>query len=81
LLQSNIKVNAIAPGGVKTPMLDYLAGEFSKKGVDIMSFGNMHFGGWATPQDIAGMALYLASDESRCVHGAALLIDGGLTAS
>jgi NAD(P)-dependent dehydrogenase (short-subunit alcohol dehydrogenase family) len=79
--QANIKVNAIAPGGVQTPMLDYLATEFNKKGVDIMAFGSNQLGGWSRPEDIAHMALYLASDESRSVHGAALLIDGGLTAA
>ncbi len=78
---ANIRVNAIAPGGVQTNMLDYLKEEFAKKGVDINAFSNMQLGGWATPADIAAMALFLASDESRQVHGAALLIDGGLTAS
>lgn len=77
----NIRVNAIAPGGVKTSMLDYLSSEFAKKGVDINAFSNMQLGGWATPADIAAMALFLASDESRQVHGAALQIDGGLTAA
>jgi len=33
------------------------------------------------PQDIADVALFLASDESRTVHGAALLVDGGYTAA
>jgi NAD(P)-dependent dehydrogenase (short-subunit alcohol dehydrogenase family) len=66
---------------VKTAMLDYLAEEFSKRGININSFENMHMGGWCKPEDIAYMALYLASDESRTVHGAALLIDGGLTAA
>jgi NAD(P)-dependent dehydrogenase (short-subunit alcohol dehydrogenase family) len=78
---SNIKVNAIAPGGVQTAMLDYLTEEFAKKGIDIKAFGNMQLGGWCTPEDIALMAVYLASDESRVVHGAALQIDGGLTAA
>ena len=78
---ANIRVNAIAPGGVKTSMLDYLSSEFSKKGIDINAFSNMQLGGWATPEDIAAMALFLASDESRQVHGAALQIDGGLTAA
>ena len=78
---SNIRVNAIAPGGVKTDMLKYLSDEFAKKGVDINAFSNMQLGGWATPEDIAAMALFLASDESRQVHGAALSIDGGLTAA
>ncbi len=78
---SNIRVNAIAPGGVQTAMLDYLTEEFGKRGIDIAAFSNMHLGGWCKPEDIALMAVYLASDESRSVHGTALLIDGGLTAS
>ena len=78
---ANIKVNAIAPGGVKTAMLEYLSEEFAKRGININSFESMHMGGWCKPEDIAYMALYLASDESRTVHGAALLIDGGLTAA
>ncbi len=78
---ANIKVNAIAPGGVQTAMLDYLTEEFAKKGIDIKAFSNMQLGGWCTPEDIAMMAVYLASDESRVVHGAALQIDGGLTAA
>ncbi|MFQ5814277.1 MAG: SDR family NAD(P)-dependent oxidoreductase, partial [Anaerolineae bacterium] len=78
---SNIKVNAIAPGGVATSMLDYLTEEFGKKGVDINSFLNQQFGGVQQPEDIAAVAVFLASDESRVVHGAALLVDGGLCAS
>ncbi|MBI3949039.1 MAG: 3-oxoacyl-ACP reductase FabG [Acidobacteria bacterium] len=81
LMASNIKVNAIAPGGVATSMLDYLDEEFGKKGIDIKSFIDQQFGGVAQPEDIAAMAVFLASDESRVVHGAALQIDGGLTAA
>lgn len=77
---AGIKVNAIAPGGVNTPMLDYLAAENKKKGIELNAWlGEAQFGGVQQPQDIADMALFLASSESRTVHGAALLIDGGLT--
>lgn len=78
---ANIKVNAIAPGGVATAMLDYLAEEFAKKGIDVKSFTNQQFGGVQLPKDIADVAVFLASDESRTVHGAALLVDGGLCAA
>jgi NAD(P)-dependent dehydrogenase (short-subunit alcohol dehydrogenase family) len=79
---SGIRVNAIAPGGVNTPMLDYLAQESLKKGMDIKTLvATMQFGGAQQPQDIADMALFLASEESRCVHGTAVLIDGGLSAA
>jgi NAD(P)-dependent dehydrogenase (short-subunit alcohol dehydrogenase family) len=78
---AGVKVNAIAPGGVNTAMLDYLDAEFRKKGIEVKSFIQNQFGGMQQPEDIADMAVFLASDESRVVHGAALLIDGGLTAS
>lgn len=78
---AGVKVNAIAPGGVNTPMLDYLDVEFRKKGIEVKSFIQNQFGGMQQPEDIADMAVFLASDESRVVHGTALLIDGGLTAS
>jgi len=78
---AGVKVNAIAPGGVNTAMLDYLDAEFRKKGIEVKSFIQNQFGGMQQPEDIADMAVFLASDESRVVHGAALLIDGGLTAA
>lgn len=81
LTSANIKVNAICPGAVATSMLDYLAEEFGKRGVDIKGWTDQQFGGTAKPEDIAAMAVFLASDESRVVHGAALLVDGGLCAS
>jgi NAD(P)-dependent dehydrogenase (short-subunit alcohol dehydrogenase family) len=78
---AGVKVNAIAPGGIDTPMLDYLDTEFKKRGMDVKRYIDTQFGGMGQPQDIADLALFLASDESRTVHGAALLVDGGYTAS
>jgi NAD(P)-dependent dehydrogenase (short-subunit alcohol dehydrogenase family) len=80
---AGIKVNAIAPGGVATPMLDYLFDEIGKnKGIDAKTaIEGVQFGGILKPEDVAHMAVFLASDESRCVHGAALLVDGGYTAA
>jgi len=77
---AGVKVNAIAPGGIDTPMLDYLDSEFKKRGMDVKRYIDTQFGGMGRPQDIADLALFLASDESRIIHGAALPIDGGSTA-
>lgn len=77
---AGVKVNAIAPGGVNTAMLDYLDVEFRKKGIEVKNYIQNQFGGMQQPEDIANMAVFLASNESRVVQGAALLIDGGLTA-
>ncbi|WP_319409413.1 SDR family NAD(P)-dependent oxidoreductase [uncultured Desulfosarcina sp.] len=79
---AGIRVNAIAPGGVDTPMLDYLEESNKKKGVDDLKVrvSEVQLGGLIQPQDIADLALFLASDESRTIHGTAVLIDGGYTA-
>ena len=77
-----IRVNAIAPGGVDTPMLDYLEASNKEKGVDDLKtrVSEVQMGGLIQPQDIADLALFLASDESKTIHGSAVLIDGGYTA-
>lgn len=72
-----IRVNAVAPGFIKTNMTkDYLADENFKKMVE----SNTPLGFVGDPEDIANGALYLASDESRYVTGEVLYIDGGWTA-
>ena len=75
-----IRVNAVHPGAVDTPMLfegislsdrkEYLERETSSHPVGFIG----------EPIDIAYMDLYLASDESRWVTGADFIIDGGYTA-
>ena len=62
-------------------MLDYLSDEFDKQGIDLKSHvANGQFGGVQKPVDIANLAVFLASEESRTIHGTAILIDGGLIA-
>jgi NAD(P)-dependent dehydrogenase (short-subunit alcohol dehydrogenase family) len=77
----NIRANSIHPGYIWTPMVEnYLAehGDVTegRKAIDAMHpVGHM-----GEPDDIAYGALYLASDESKFVTGAELVIDGGYTA-
>ncbi len=79
---AGIKVNAIAPGGVATPMLDYLFNENEKRGIDAKAWvEGTQFGGILKPEDVAHTAVFLASDESGHIHGSALLVDGGMTAA
>ncbi len=79
---AGIKVNAIAPGGVATSMMDYLIKENKKMGIDAKAWlEEAQFGGMLGAEDIANTAVFLASDESSHIHGSALLIDGGLTAA
>jgi meso-butanediol dehydrogenase / (S,S)-butanediol dehydrogenase / diacetyl reductase len=71
-----IRVNAISPGLVKTPSTDKFVGD------ELRAFQmNMHLiRRPGTGEDIAYLAMYLASDESSWVTGQNYSIDGGVTA-
>lgn len=74
----NIRVNAINPSAVDTPMLP----KFREDGQDLDAFyegarASMPIGRIATPEDIANAALYLASDESSMITGIGMNVDGG----
>jgi NAD(P)-dependent dehydrogenase (short-subunit alcohol dehydrogenase family) len=70
-----IRVNAIAPGITRTPRVQaYLDANSGEN-----SLAARHLLGLAEPIDIAHMAVYLASDESRVVTGQVLAIDSGVT--
>jgi meso-butanediol dehydrogenase/(S,S)-butanediol dehydrogenase/diacetyl reductase len=77
-----IRVNAICPGGVDTPMLAEAAVEAD---TDVDSFLSMVAEGSpnkriADPSDIAALVLFLASDAAKHITGTAIPIDGGLQA-
>jgi len=78
---SGIRVNAICPGLIETgmtkPMYD-MARERGQEG-RIGELNPLKRGG--EPEEIAQAALFLASDESSYVNGAALVVDGGLSSS
>jgi NAD(P)-dependent dehydrogenase (short-subunit alcohol dehydrogenase family) len=78
-----IRVNAVHPGGVDTPMLEGEAKDLGlpyKEYLEKTMLPSHPVGFLGEPIDIAYMDLYLASDESRWVTGADFIIDGGLTA-
>lgn len=69
---AGIRVNAVAPGLTQTKMLDVLddeAIEHIKKGLGLHRFG--------TPEEIAEVCLFLASDKSSYVTGETIKVDGG----
>ena len=72
-----IRVNAVAPGATRTARVAALAR--ANEHVDRLVRESQLFG-WCEPMDIAYMALYLASDESRVTTGQVLSVDSGVTA-
>jgi len=73
-----IRVNAICPGDVDTPMLPEDAKMRGIKWQDYLAgCANRPLGRIGTPEEIAQAALFLASDDSSFMTGAALVVDGG----
>lgn len=71
----NVQVNAILPGWIVTEMTD----EFGRLFPDryAMIEGRTPAGRWGQPQDLAGTAIFLASEASQFVSGVSIPIDGG----
>jgi len=76
--KDKIRINCICPGGINTPILHRnqpgvkeAMEQFLAKGQPYPRAGH--------PEDIASMALFLASDDSEFVTGQAMVVDGGLT--
>jgi 3-oxoacyl-[acyl-carrier protein] reductase len=72
--KQGIRVNAIAPGMIQTPM----AGDFVHTPEGKALFEAQPAGRLGQPEDIANAALFLASDESDFIHAVTLSVDGGM---
>jgi NAD(P)-dependent dehydrogenase (short-subunit alcohol dehydrogenase family) len=74
----NIRVNAVCPGDTDTPMLRSEAEQLGQPENEFMDdAADRPLGRYAQPVEIAQAVLYLASDASSYVTGAALVVDGG----
>ena len=75
----NINVNAIMPGPIKTDFWNPLVGEANKDAVcDQIGQAEVPLKRVGTPNDIAGAALFLASELSFFVTGVSMLVSGGM---
>jgi 3-oxoacyl-[acyl-carrier protein] reductase len=68
-----IRANSIAPGIVETDQVSGLTPEQRTRYANLAALGRL-----GSPEDIAGAALFLASDLSRFVSGVTLTVDGGI---
>ena len=75
----NVRVNSIHPGLIDTNMLNdaVLEGQDNSEIVR----RNVPLGRTATAEEVASLALFLASDDSSYVTGSSFLVDGGITAA
>jgi NAD(P)-dependent dehydrogenase (short-subunit alcohol dehydrogenase family) len=75
-----VRVNAVAPGGVQTPLLGDFASSLPEGADAKHLYKIISRMGYCEPEDIASAIAFLASDESYYTTGAILSIDGGITA-
>ena len=82
LAPHGVRVNALMPGTIMTPFVEnYLRTSYADPEEGRRSIRSRQLSGdLGSPEDVAQAALYLASDESRFMLGAGLVIDGGLSA-
>ena len=75
-----VRVNAICPGYIDTPLVGRRLGATDRAALVAKLATDVPLGRMGTPEDIARLALFLASDESAYVTGLAIPVDGGVVA-
>jgi NAD(P)-dependent dehydrogenase (short-subunit alcohol dehydrogenase family) len=77
-VRRGVRVNCVAPGGMKTPMQD--AFRQAPEGVDWSMLAKVRSPlGMASPEEVAGLIAFVASDDGRYMTGSIVSIDGGIT--
>jgi NAD(P)-dependent dehydrogenase (short-subunit alcohol dehydrogenase family) len=79
LRERRIRVNAIAPGWIETPLNE----DYRATDKEFMRRADQRFGGpgvWMKPEDLTGAAVFLASSDSTSVTGATMFVDRGWSA-
>lgn len=70
-----IRVNAIAPGAIRTPINEAVTqGDGAEKLLELIPYGRI-----GEPEDVANAALFLVSDLADYIVGTTLFVDGGMT--
>lgn len=76
--RKGVRANSLCPGPIETPLLQELLADPARRQRRLVHIPMGRFG---QAQEIANAALFLASDESSLMTGAALVVDGGITAA
>ena len=79
-IQQGIRCNCICPGTIESPSLDERIAAFDDPVAARKAFiARQPIGRLGTPEEVAGMAVYLASDVAAYTTGTAMVVDGGVT--
>lgn len=78
--KTGIRVNAVCPGGIKTPLLLGLIDQPGMEGYKSKMLEAHKLGRFGEPEEIANAVLFLASSEASFMTGSAMVVDGGMTA-
>lgn len=77
LRPGGVRVNAVCPGFIETPMLrDHGLGDLAARVARHLPLEAV-----GRPEDVAAAVAFLASEEARCINGEALFVDGGMVRS
>jgi NAD(P)-dependent dehydrogenase (short-subunit alcohol dehydrogenase family) len=74
---AGIRVNAVCPGWIRTPLI---AGRLADPEREAATAGSAPLGRLGTPEEVAAAVVWLCSDASSFVTGSGLVIDGGMLA-
>lgn len=80
LAPRGVRINVVNPGPIETPIFDRMGMDAdSTKGMVMHITSQVPLGRMGNPEEIADVVLFLTSDDSSYVHGASLLVDGGMS--
>lgn len=86
LAPHGVRVNTISPGGIRTDAADHLVERISKRlggdkdaawGSLMAGLGGVPLGRFSTPDEIADVVAFLASEQASSILGADIVVDGG----
>lgn len=77
---TGIRVNAVCPGGIETPLLSSMIDQPGMEEYRAKMLAAHKLGRFGRPEEVANAVLFLASSEASFVTGSAMVVDGGMTA-